>query len=136
LTSKTCTNGTPEAITVVDGQTTECTFVNTAFAVSRGKIVVDKVTNPSQDTTEFGFTLSDTSVTLASFNLADQTTPFESDFLTPGTYAVSESTIPAGWELTNTVCNSSNSNTETASAIVLTGVRLSPAPSPTARSRR
>ena len=127
LTSSTCTidgspAGSPAAITVQDGKTTICTFENTAFEVGRAKIVVDKVTVPSGDPTSFHFSLKDDgAVEIDTFDLADGDTPGSSEFLLPGTYSLAETVPTTGWDLTNTVCNSSNGGTEDAAAIVLTG---------------
>ncbi|MBA2346027.1 MAG: hypothetical protein H0V83_13205 [Rubrobacter sp.] len=77
-----------------------------------GKIVIDKVTNPSQDPTKFNFALSGgpTGSTInKTFQLADQDTPYDSGGIQPGTYSASENNIPAGWDLSNTKCTSTDS---------------------------
>ena len=63
LTSSACkidgaAAGTPAAITVQDGKTTICTLTNTEnLELTRGKIKIAKVTDPSSDTTtSFGYT--------------------------------------------------------------------------------
>ncbi len=66
------------------------------------KIVVDKVTDPPNDPTLFGFTLTGPDVNVA-FDLTDAETPFISGLLARQTYAVAE-TVPEGWVQTNVVC--------------------------------
>jgi hypothetical protein len=87
-----------------------CTFVSS----KRGKIVVDKVTNPSGDPTSFAFTLTGgpSSVNEA-FNLTDAAAPRTSGWLKSNAgandpaYAVAE-TAQAGWQASAT-CSSSAS---------------------------
>jgi plastocyanin len=71
-----------------EGQFITCTFTNTEdFTSTRGKIVVDKVTNPTGDPTSFDFTTTYGSP----FSLTDAATPNDSgQVLLPGTYQVSE----------------------------------------------
>jgi uncharacterized cupredoxin-like copper-binding protein len=71
-----------------EGQFITCTFTNTEdFTATRGKIVVDKVTNPTGDPTSFDFTTTYGSP----FSLTDAATPNDSgQVLLPGTYQVSE----------------------------------------------
>ena len=80
------------------GETVTCTFTN----VQRGHILVDKVTDPSGDSTSFEF---DPSYSSTNFFLTDGATPDDSGTLTPGTYSVAEVNIPAGWDLTGTTCS-------------------------------
>jgi hypothetical protein len=96
------------------GETVTCTFTDTR----RAKIVVDKVTAPGGDPTEFTFTPSGFNGD-APFMLADNTAPFESVALLPGSYSVTE-TVPAGWDLTAIVCDDGNStvNLGTATATI------------------
>src|SRR5205807_1960080 len=55
LTSATCDDQSPvNNVDVSPGETVTCTFTNT----ERGKILVDKVTNPSADPQLFGFSLT------------------------------------------------------------------------------
>jgi hypothetical protein len=68
-----------------------------------GRIIVDKVTDPSGAEQRFTFNPS----WGPSFELADEDTPHDSGPLSPGTYSVTE-TVPAGWDLTSAVCSSSN----------------------------
>src|SRR5579862_3198461 len=101
LTNATCSNGSQlMAITLTAGQTTTCTFTNTA----RGYIIVQKVTNPSTDTTtSFTFTPSYGS----SFNLVNAGSN-TSPLLPPGNYSVSESAL-TGWDLTSSTCGTAGS---------------------------
>src|SRR5690349_2184134 len=71
-----------------EGQFISCTFTNTEdFTATRGKIIVDKVTNPSGDPTSFDFTTTYEDP----FSLTDAATPNDSgQKLMPGTYQVSE----------------------------------------------
>lgn len=81
-----------------------------------GTIIVDKVTNPSNDPQSFTFNTTGTGYT--GFSLTDQATP-NSQTLNAGTYGVSE-TIPAGWHQTSVVCTSDVNGTENPTAIQLT----------------
>ena len=74
------------------------TFTDT---LERGKIIVDKVTDPSGHLQEFEFVPS---WDINTFFLADADTPYDSGPLLPGTYSVSE-IVPAGWTLTNAECD-------------------------------
>jgi hypothetical protein len=76
------------SFTPKEGQFLSCTFTNTEdFTQTRGQIIVDKVTNPSGDTTSFDFTTTYGSP----FSLTDASTPNDSgQVLMPGTYSVSE----------------------------------------------
>ena len=93
------------------GETVTCTFTNT----KRGRVVVDKVTNPSSDPQSFSFDASGGSY--ADFSLTDAATP-NSQELATGKYAVSE-TVPSGWDLTSATCTSSIGDTETPGNIEL-----------------
>jgi hypothetical protein len=78
-------------ITLATGGTATVTFTNTQM----GKIIVDKVTDPtSSQLFEFNPSWSETN-----FFLADATTPYDSGWLVPGNYTVTE-TVPEGWTLT------------------------------------
>ena len=74
------------------------TFTDT---LARGKIIVDKVTDPSGHSQEFEFAPDWDS----NFLLTDAATPYDSGDLLPGIYAVDEVNIPAGWTLTSAVCS-------------------------------
>jgi plastocyanin len=96
LTSATCDDGSdPSAIGLAAGETVTCLFENT----QRGKIIVEKQTDPDGSTQSFDFT-SDYG---AAFSLTDGQTN-DSGWLVPGTYAVSE-TVPEGWDLTSATCD-------------------------------
>jgi hypothetical protein len=85
-----------------EGQSITCTFTNTEdLNVTRGKIIVDKVTNPGGDTTSFDFTTSYGSP----FSLTDAATPNDSGLIIPGTYSVSEAANAA--YVTTATCTSS-----------------------------
>ena len=104
------------SFTPKEGQFISCTFVNTEdLEATRGRIIVDKVTDPSGDLTSFEFNPSYGST----FNLKDTDTPNNSGLLIPGNYTVSE-TLQTGWDTTSS-CVSSIGDTETAGAIELDG---------------
>ena len=81
-------------ITLGAGQTAAVTFTDT----KKGKITIDKVTNPSGDSQLFDFTRSWISGTL---QLADGTAPYESDYLMPGVYTICENNLPTNWALSS-----------------------------------
>ncbi len=83
-----------------------CTFVN---RLKTGKIVVDKVTNPSGNSQSFSFTTSGTGYN--SFSLKDTDSPNE-QVLVPGAYTVFENSV-SGWTNTSVVCVSSIGDAET-----------------------
>ena len=108
LTSATCDNGNTNLtnITIPFGTTVTCTFTNT----ERGHIIVDKVTDPSSDTTtQFAFTSNYGS----GFNLVGGGSN-DSGALVPGSYNVAE-TPTTGWDLTSATCD----NGDAPSAITL-----------------
>jgi hypothetical protein len=91
-----------------------CTFRN----VQRGRIIVDKVTQPSGDPTLFTF---NPSWSTTDFQLADATAPHDSGLLQPGSYNVSE-TVPADWQLLSSTCTDGTA-TYSASNITLVAGR-------------
>ena len=95
------TSGLPAAptatINLAAGENVTCTFTNT----KRGHIIVNKVTDPSQDTQSFDFTT--TGAGYLGFSLTDQATPNDQELL-PGTYSVAETPI-TGWDLTGATCD-------------------------------
>ena len=117
VTTATCTSSLghpaddPSSINLAAGEVVTCTFTNT----KRGHIVVDKVTNPSGDTTSFNFDASGGSY--ADFSLTDAAAANDQT-LVPGNYSVSE-TVPSGWDLTSSPCVSSIGDTESAAALEL-----------------
>jgi Prealbumin-like fold domain len=90
------------SFTPKEGQFISCTFVNTEDIIfTRGRIIVDKVTNPGGDTTSFNFTPTYGS----SFSLTDAATPNDSGLMMPGTYSVAETANAA--YVTTATCTSS-----------------------------
>src|SRR5262245_37068777 len=97
----------------------------------KGKIVVDKVTNPSGDPTSFHFQLGGGPGGVSdSCNLTDASTPFEFLNLTPGAtpYVLNECStgegsscpgVPPGWALDHVTCSSDQNHTQTPGNIVL-----------------
>jgi Prealbumin-like fold domain len=77
-----------------------------------GTIVIKKLTDPTSDTTAvFGFTGTG-GITPTSFNLKNGGMETFVN-VAPGTYTVTESTVPAGWALTNLVCVDPTGNSTT-----------------------
>ena len=87
----------PDNIVLGADETITCTFTNT----KRGHIIVDKITDPSQDPQSFTFTTTGTGY--IGFSLTDQAIPNDQE-LVPGTYSVAE-TLPSGWTQTSAVCD-------------------------------
>ena len=107
LTSATCDDGSsPAAVGLSPGETVTCTFVHT----KRGGIVIDEVTIPSGDPQAFAFSLTGGPDALnASFSLTDAAAPYPSADAKAGTYAASQSPLPAGWDLTSATCSDGSS---------------------------
>ena len=103
--------GTTATINVESDEDVTCTFTNT----QRGHIIVDKVTDPTEDAESFAF--DTTGEDYAGFSLADEDAPNDQE-LPPGSYSVSE-TVPEDWELTDSTCVSSLSDSETIGALEL-----------------
>jgi len=103
LTSAVCDDGSPvSTISLAPGETVTCTFTN----VKRGRILVDEVTVPSSDPQVFSYTLTGGPDPLAAaFGLADSTPPYDTGYVRPGTYAASEASPGADWDLTSAVCD-------------------------------
>jgi hypothetical protein len=101
-TSATCSDSSsPDAIDLDPGETVTCTYVNT----KRGRIIVDKVTDPAGDEQLFDFSLTGGPGNVnQSFQLAGPTTPHNSGLILGGTYAVAE-TVPAGWDADTASCS-------------------------------
>ena len=98
LESATCDNGNdPDEIDLPASSTVTCTFTNRKLPET-GTIVVEKVTDPTGDETEFDFEFGQDGFTLAD----GESETF--DELDAGTYSVSEDT-PEGWELTSATCS-------------------------------
>jgi hypothetical protein len=103
------------SISPKEGQSITCTFTNAEdLNATRGKIIVDKVTNPSGDPTSFNFTSSYGS----SFSLTDAATPNDSGLIMPGTYSVSE-TANSDYVTTSTCTSSKGDAADDPSAIHL-----------------
>ena len=107
LTGLTCNDGnsTGDLFTltatfnVESGEIVTCTFTNT----KRGQIIIEKTALGGDDT--FGF-----SGDLGAFDITTQGGSASQQFeVVAGTYAVAETTIPAGWDLANTVCSDGSS---------------------------
>jgi hypothetical protein len=97
LTSATCSDGSsPSNIGLSSGETVTCTFTNT----QRGKIIIQKVTNPAGSTQSFDFTAS---YVPGGFSLQGGGSN-DSGLIQPGTYSVSE-TVPDGWQQTSATCS-------------------------------
>jgi uncharacterized repeat protein (TIGR01451 family) len=97
---------TPGSTIALDpGEIVNCTFTNT----KRGRIIIDKVTDPAGHAQLFDFTLTGGPSALnAAFQLADQTTPYDSGAIKPGSgYAAAEN-VPFGWNLTAVTCSNGN----------------------------
>ena len=83
-------------ITLKSGDTVKLTYTNEK---QKGRIQVDKITDPSGDSQAFTFTPSGYG---SSFTLTDTQAVHDSGLLLPGTYTVAE-TIQSGWTLKNIV---------------------------------
>ena len=103
LVSSSCSDGSATgSIGLSAGETVTCTF----NFVQRGKIVIDEVTIPSGDPQSFPYSLTGGPDSIsASFSLTDAATPYTSAFVKAGTYAASQSPLPAGWDLTSAACS-------------------------------
>src|SRR5205814_2161529 len=84
-------------LSLAAGQTIRCVFTNT----KAGRLIVDKITNPSGDPTSFAFTTTGSGY--AGFSLTDTAAPND-QALASGTYAVAE-TSTTGWTLTSAMCD-------------------------------
>jgi hypothetical protein len=94
-----CDNGTPDAITVVAGQTTTCEITNT----KKAHLVVQKTTLPGGDLSSFTISASGTG-TITGGGAGSVTDATDKDYeVTPGTYSVAE-TVPSGWDKTGDTC--------------------------------
>ncbi len=96
------TIGLCQIVTVVSEQETSVTFGN----VRGGRILVEKVTDPTGASDAFSFLLSkgETSV---NFSLTDSGAPFDSGLLFPGVCSIAESAAE-GWTLTDVTCVSAH----------------------------
>jgi hypothetical protein len=106
-------------INLKEGENVTCTFVNTENQeVTHGRILVDKVTNPSGDLTLFTFTPSYNGG--ATFQLADATAANNSGLQLPGTYSVTE-TANSDYTSSATCTSSIGDPADDPSAIHLAG---------------
>jgi hypothetical protein len=95
----TCSDGSsPSAIDLSPGEAVTCVFSN---LLARGRIYVDKVTDPSGSAQSFEFEPSWGD----NFFLTDAGAPNDSGALLPGTYSVDEVNLPSGWDLTSATCD-------------------------------
>ncbi|MDH5363897.1 MAG: DUF11 domain-containing protein, partial [Dehalococcoidia bacterium] len=105
LTSVNCTGGACTNITdgvtinLASGDDVICTFNNTQL----GSITIEKQTLPDGGT-GFGFTSNIEAPNSFSLN-DDQTMTFTN--VLPGTYTITESSLPTDWDLTNISCSGS-----------------------------
>ena len=102
LSSAICDDGSDVgAIDLAPGETVVCTFTNR----ESGRIVVDKVTDPSGDPRRFDFALTGGPDSVdRTFSLSDTAAPYDSGDLGAGTYSVREDT-PGGWVLSSAICD-------------------------------
>ncbi|MDO8341252.1 MAG: hypothetical protein Q7T59_04715, partial [Candidatus Woesebacteria bacterium] len=75
ITGTNCPTNLGETIILNPGQDITCTITNDDIP---GKIIVNKVTNPSEDPQKFDFTLSKATNSVDSFQLNDLDTPYDS----------------------------------------------------------
>jgi Prealbumin-like fold domain len=91
------------AIDLAPGETVECTFTNT----ERGKILVDKETEPDEFDKDFEFVFAGGGQPDQEFTLNDSTDdegdPWSSGLITPGSYSVEEF-VPSNWTLDDIDC--------------------------------
>lgn len=101
LDSASCDNGNlVSAITVNPSQTVTCTFTDRA----QGKIKIVKNTLGGDDT--FGYTVTGPTSSSQSITTTSDSGSVGPFTVTAGGYSVSESTVPAGWDLTSATCDS------------------------------
>jgi hypothetical protein len=74
--------------------------VATTEYVAPGYIMVDKLTDPRYDTQVFDFTLSGPNAISRTFELQDESAPYDSGSLESGLYTIDESQL-SGWSLSN-----------------------------------
>ncbi|MBL8121462.1 hypothetical protein JNM87_01800, partial [Candidatus Saccharibacteria bacterium] len=92
-------NGATVAINLAAGANVSCTYTNR----QHGRIIVNKVTNPSYDKTGFPITISGNAAVVGNVNRTvsnDQSVTYE---VSQGTFNVTES-VPAGWSQASNTC--------------------------------
>ncbi len=96
-----CDKGeTPASLDVDPGETVTCTFTNT----KRGHLIVNKVTDPADDPTEFTIhATGDGDITEDPEQILTTSSPVDYE-VTPGTYSVAED-FEAGWDETDNTCS-------------------------------
>ncbi len=95
LVSNTCTN-----VVIANGENKECTITNT---LEKGHLIVQKTTFPTEDSTIFTINASGTG-TITDGGSGTISDTSDKDYeVTPGTYSVTENTLP-GWGMTNNGC--------------------------------
>ncbi len=87
----------PESFSLGSEDSVVCTFTN----IKMGQIIIQKVTDPTGDAQSFDF---NPSWSESDFSLSDGGS-HNSGNLEPGTYAVSEGTLSAGWALDSATCS-------------------------------
>lgn len=89
-----------------DGVTSGYTCSETCELIRNiGTINIDKITNPSSDTTSFNFNIKSVENEIdENISLKDQDTPFTKVYST-GIYTIEEKTLPTGWKLTDLDCD-------------------------------
>jgi uncharacterized repeat protein (TIGR01451 family) len=82
------------------------TISRNGCTIPTGTIIIDKVTDPTADPTSFGFHLDSSEVNVhLAFSLTDTTSPFN-QVLPTGVYAVTEDSLPTGWQSGGVSCTS------------------------------
>lgn len=92
-------SGNTASLTLSAGQSITCTFTNT----KKGHLIVHKITDPADDTTEFSVTASGNGV-ITGDAARTISTVLDADYeVVPGTYKVAETPV-AGWDETGNTC--------------------------------
>src|SRR3989338_4417809 len=108
LTSSSCDRGTPNAIEVVAGQITTCTFTNTYSPPLPTKGSIKIVKNTTGGDTTFSFNASSNLGTYIFLTTTGGTAEKIKPDLTPGSnYSISEN-VTSGWTLTGASCSNGN----------------------------
>ncbi len=94
-------SGATVSITLAPGANVLCTYTNR----QHGRIIVNKVTNPANDTTPFSVTASGSGAIVGGVTRSLTTLQPVTYEVSQGTYSVAE-TVPAGWTQTSSTCQS------------------------------